>query len=144
MNNEQKDLQQHICHVSPHALYLNCCNHHLALCLVYLLKKFDDLVSVDALLLSIWKTFHFSSIKQAVLEKAQEAENHPPLKILKASTTHWLMHGQTSICVINPFKLLVAALNTLFKNKKDPRVKGTEMYSLTLKSFLCFFYLQRH
>ena len=42
------------------------------------IKKYNDLVSTDTLLLSIWKIFHFSSIKQAVFEKAQEAENLPP------------------------------------------------------------------
>ena len=44
MSAERKGLQQHICYVSPYALYLNCRNHHLALCLKHLLKKYDDLV----------------------------------------------------------------------------------------------------
>ena len=70
------------------------------------------------------KIFHFSSIKQAVFENAQEAENLPSLKILKACTTRWLTHGETSIRVINRFKLLVAALDALFKDKKDPEAKG--------------------
>ena len=36
--------------------------------------------------------------------------------------TPWLTHGETSICVINCFKLLAAALDVLFKDK-DPEVK---------------------
>ena len=46
------------------------------------------------------------------------------MKILKACTTRWLTHGETSIRVIKRFKLLVAALDALFKDKKDPEAKG--------------------
>ena len=81
------------------------------------------------------ENFHFSSIKQAVFENTQEAENLPPLKILKACTTRWLMHGETSIRVINRFKLLVAALDALFKDKKDPEAKGIRDIILNLKLF---------
>ena len=123
MSGEQKGLQRRIRHVSPYALYMNCRNHRLALCLVHLFKKYDDLISVDAVLLSIWKIFHLSSIKQAVFENVQEAENLPPWKILKACTTRWLTHSETSIRVINRFKLLVAALDVLFKDK-DPEAEG--------------------
>ena len=124
MSGEQKGLQRRIRHVSPFAIYMNCRNHRLALCLVHLLKKYDGLNSVDALLLSIWKLFHYSSIKQAVFENAQEAENLPPLKILKACTTRWLTHGETSIRVIDRFKPLVTSLDALFKDKNDPEAKG--------------------
>ena len=47
MSGKQKGLKRRICHVSLYALYLNCKNYCLALCLVHLLKKYDDLVSVD-------------------------------------------------------------------------------------------------
>ena len=39
MSGEQKGLQRRIRHVSPFAIYMNCRNHRLALCLVHLLKK---------------------------------------------------------------------------------------------------------
>ena len=89
---------------------------------MHLLKKYDDLVSVGAFLLSIWKTLRFSSIKQAVFEKAHEAENLPPLIILKASTARWLTHRETSIRIINHCKPLVAAPDALFKDKKGSEV----------------------
>ena len=53
MSGEQKGLQRHIRHVSPFAIYMNCRNHRLTLCLVHLLKKYGGLNSVNALLLSI-------------------------------------------------------------------------------------------
>ena len=43
-----------------------------------------------------------------------------PLKILKACTTRWLTHGYTSVRVISRFKPLIAALDTIFMEKKDP------------------------
>ena len=124
MSGEQKGLRHCTCHVSPFSIYMNCRNHRLALCLVYLLKKYNGLESVDVILLSLQQNFHYSSVKQAVFHNAQEAENLPPLKILKACTTRWLTEGETSSCIINCFKPLVAALDALFKYKKDLKAKG--------------------
>ena len=68
MSGELKGLQRLIRHDSPHSLYLNCRNHRLALCLVHLMKYYPKLSELDGLLISLWKTFKFSSIKQAVFE----------------------------------------------------------------------------
>ena len=123
MSGVQNGLQRRIQHVSPYAFYINCGNHRLALCLVHLLKEYTDLSAVDILLLSIWKIFKYSSVKQAIFENAQILEGMPPLKILKACTTRWLTHGETSIRVIC-FRPLVAALDTIFTERKDPVAKG--------------------
>ena len=61
MTGERKGLQRLIRHTSPHSLYINCRNHRLALCLVHLLPKYGTLTKLDGLLISIWKTFHFST-----------------------------------------------------------------------------------
>ena len=53
MSGEQKGLRHCTCHVSPFSIYMNCRNHRLALCLVYLLKKYNGLESVDVILLSL-------------------------------------------------------------------------------------------
>ena len=119
MSGAKKGLQQCICHVSPYVLYMNCRYHHLAFCLVHLLKQYNKLESVDALLSFIWNIFHYSSIKQAVFENAPETKNMMLLKILKSCTTQWLMHGKTSIHVITQFKPLVAALDAIYKDKND-------------------------
>ena len=124
MSGVQNGLQRRIQHISPYAFYINCRNHRLALCLVHLLKEYVDLSAVDILLLSIWKTFKYSSVKQAIFENAQVLEGMPPLKILKACTTRWLTHGDTSVRVISRFRPLVAALDTIFTERKDPEAKG--------------------
>ena len=68
MSGERKGLQRRIRHVSPSAIYTNCRNHHLALCLVHLLKTYRKLESLYKLLLSLWKFFEYSSVRQAVFK----------------------------------------------------------------------------
>ena len=103
------------------------------------IKEIDGLNSVDAPILSIWKLFRYSSVKHAVFENAQEAENLPPLKILKACTTRWLTHGETSIRVTDRFKPLVTSLDALFKDKNHPEAKGIRDILLDLQILLTLF-----
>ena len=89
MSGERKGLQRLIHHTSPYAQYLNCKNHRLALCLVHLIPKYQKLSELDGLLISLWKTFKYSSIKQSILEEAQMQQDLKPLKITKACVTRW-------------------------------------------------------
>ena len=97
MSGECKGLQQLIWHTSPYAQYLNCKNHRLALCLVHLIPKYQKLTELDGLLISLWKTFKYSSIKQSIFEKAQMQQHLKPFKITKACVTRWLTHGESCI-----------------------------------------------
>ena len=63
MSDEKKGLQRRLRHVSPFAVYMNCCKQSLALCLVHFLKIYHELKSLDVLLLSLWKLFEYSSVK---------------------------------------------------------------------------------
>ena len=85
MSGKHKGLQRLIRHDSPHSLYLNCHNHDLTLCLVHLLKYYTKLSKLDGLLISLWKTFKFSSIKQAIFENAQVEHDLKPMKIIRAA-----------------------------------------------------------
>ena len=82
---ERKGLQMHIKHVSLFAVYMNFCDCSLAL--VHLLKTYCELESIDKLLLSLWKLFEYSSVRQALFENAQMVDDLKSLKILKACTT---------------------------------------------------------
>ena len=124
MSGERKGLQRRIRHLAPYSIYLNCSNHRLALCLVHLIKKYDILLSLDKLLISVWKHFKYSSVKQAVFEEAQKSMEQKPLKILKACTTRWLTHGETCNRIVSRFESLIDALDTLFFEKRDPESKG--------------------
>lgn len=73
-------LQRRIRHESPFALYVNCRNHRLALCLVHLIKKYPVLQEIDSLLISLWKLFEFSPQKMAVFK------NIDPVCVWKRAT----------------------------------------------------------
>lgn len=124
MSGENGGLARHIRHGSPHCLYLNCRNHRLALCLVHLLRVYPELQRVDEVMLTLWKFFKNSSVRTAVYENAQEAEGLKKLKILKASVTRWLTHGQTAIRIINRFSQLISALEALYSQRNDTDAKG--------------------
>lgn len=85
-------LQRRIRHESPFALYVNCRNHRLALCLVHLIKKYPVLQEIDSLLISLWKLFEFSPQKMAVFKNIQSVYGKEPLTFLRAATTRWLSH----------------------------------------------------
>jgi hypothetical protein len=124
MSGERKGLQRLIRHTSPHSMYINCRNHRLALCLVHLIPKYPKLKELDALLISLWKTFKFSTIKQAVFENAQVEHDLKPMKIIKAVVTRWLTHGESCARVISRFEPLIDALDAIFQDKKDAEAKG--------------------
>ena len=88
MSGERKGLQWLIRHTSPYAQYLNYKNHRLALCLVHLISKYEKLSELDGLLISLWKTFKCSSMRQSIFE-AQMQQDLKPLKIKKACVTRW-------------------------------------------------------
>ena len=123
MSGEQKGLQRLIRHTAPHSQYLNCRNHRLALCLVHLIPHYQKL-ELDGVLLSLWETFKYSSIKQAMFEQAQEASNLKCLKVLKACTTRWLTHGESCIRIISRFHPLIDALDVIFFERGDTEAKG--------------------
>ena len=111
-------------HTAPHSQYLNCRNHRLALCLVHLIRRYRKLLELDGVLLSLLKTFKYSSIKQAIFEQAQEALNLKPLKVLKACTTRWLTYGESCIRINSRFHPLIDVLDVIFLERGDAEAKG--------------------
>ena len=71
MNSEHCSLQHLIKHFSSHAEYINCHNHRLALCFVLLFKESPSLISLDTMLLSVWKRFNYITIKKEVFNNMQ-------------------------------------------------------------------------
>ena len=124
MSGERKGLQRLIRHTAPHSQYLNCKNHRLALCLVHLIPLYQKLIELDGLLISLWKTFKYSTIKQAIFEEAQTLQDMKPLKILKACVTRWLTHGESCMRIISRFGPLLDALDCIFTQRGDAEAKG--------------------
>ena len=94
MSSECCCLQHLFKHSLLHAEYIKCCNHWLALCFIHLLKEFPSLVSLDTMLLSVWKLFKYSTIKKEVFNNMQYIYELTLLKVIKVCTTRWLRHGE--------------------------------------------------
>ena len=69
MSGTHKGLQRRMTNASPYAVYINCRNHRLALCLKHLTKTYPLLCEVDSTLLSLFNLFEFSPQKLAVFFK---------------------------------------------------------------------------
>ena len=141
MSGEQKGLQRLIRHTAPHSQYLNCRNHRLALCLVHLIRRYRKLLELDGVLLSLLKTFKYSSIKQAIFEQAQEASNLKPLKVLKACTTRWLTNGESCIRILPRLHPLIDPLDVIFVERGDADAKGVRDQLLEPNLLLMFLLL---
>ena len=93
MSGKKNGLQRRIRNFSPFNIHVNCRNHRLALCLPHLMKNIEYaelLLDYDAVLLGVWKMFHYFSKKGAILESVQNIYGKKPLKMLKAAVTPWL------------------------------------------------------
>ena len=71
MSSENKGLKQRFQRIPTYKIDTNCRTQRPALCLVHLLETYINLEAVGALLMSIWKAFHYKSIKQAIYENAE-------------------------------------------------------------------------
>ncbi|XP_052245734.1 uncharacterized protein LOC127854716 [Dreissena polymorpha] len=133
MSGEVSGLQRRIRHLSPICLYMNCRNHRLALCLKHLMKNYPVLVDADALLLAIWKLFHYSPQRFQVLKAIQEAYGDEKLTLIRAATTRWLSHGNACVRFIDRYEACLDALAAIYDAKKEPEVYGLRL-SVTTKT----------
>ena len=120
-------LQRRIRFYSLFNIYINCRNHRQALCLPHLMKDVDFaelLIDYDSLLLGIWKMFHFSPKKVAVLENVQTTYGKRPLKILKAAVTNWLTLGRASRRILDCFKELLETIDHICLETKETDIRG--------------------
>ena len=124
MSGECKGLQWLIRHASPYAQYLNCKNYRLAMCLVHLIPKYQKMTELIGLLISLWKTFKYSSIKQSVFQQAQMQQDLKLLRITKTCARRWLTHDKSCIQVIVKFEPLLDALDSIFMERGDAEAKA--------------------
>ena len=76
------------------------------------------------MLLSIWKLFHYSSVKQAIFDQAHNMAEVQPIKIIKACTTRSLTHGEATSCIISRLEPILGAVDTIVYEKGDAETKG--------------------
>ena len=122
-------LQRRLRHFSPCSRYLNCRNHRLAVCLVYLVKQFPELFNLDKFLISTWKLSKYSSIKISIFLESQETMNFKSLHN-KVAHTWGIMYL---------YYIQIWSINSNAKwdlHQRDPETKGVRDLLLTPKNIL--------
>ena len=82
------------------------------------------LANCDALLLGLWKMFHYSPKKWSILGSLQQIYGKKPLKILKTATTRWLTYGKSSERVLECFRDLLLTLDQISTNTNESKARG--------------------
>ena len=142
MSGKNTGLQRRIRFYSPFNIYINCRNHRPALCLPHLMKDVDFaelLIDYDSLLLGIWKMFHFSPKKGAVLEHVQSIYGKRPLKIIKAAVTRWLTHGRASQRILDCFKELLETIDHICLETKETENRGHRNMLMEHRIVICLY-----
>ena len=140
MSGKKSGLQRRIRHYSTFNIFINCRNHRLALCLPHIMKDPDFselLMDYDAVLLGLWKTFHYSPKKGALLESVQMIYGKKPLKILKAAVTRWLTHGRASQRILDCFKELLETVDQICLDTNESEVRGYRTMLIQHKIIFC-------
>ena len=114
MSGTHKGLQRRMTNASPYAVYINCRNHRLALCLKHLTKTYPLLCEVDNTLLSLFNLFEYSPKKLAVFLSIQKAYGQRPLIRVKASMTRWISHLHASVRFIERYGAIIDTLDNLY------------------------------
>ena len=78
----------------------------------------------DALLLGLWKTFHYSPKKSSILESIQSIYGKKTFTNTESSNNTWITHGQASKRVIDCYRELLETMdmNCIDTNDADIRV----------------------
>lgn len=113
----------------------------LALIVVHLLKKYEILQDVDSLLVSLWKLFHYSPIKQQVLKICKPVFTVWIFWKLKVFVMRWLSGGFACKKVIRYYQQLVETLDILFLNRKEPELKDSREQLISADVLLCLLFL---
>lgn len=142
MSGEHNGLQRRIRNYAPHAIYVNCRCHRLALCFKHLMDDFPWLKTIDALLLGLWKTFHFSSKNRYILREIQEAYGLKALNVIKAAVTRWLSHGAACKRCRERYGMIISALDDIVTRNPKPELIGYRSELLNVNTVLQITFLE--
>ena len=142
MSGIHNGVQRRVRNYAPHAIYINCRCHRLALCFKHLMDTFPWLLSVDSLLLGLWKTFHFSSKNRFILREIQQAYGMKSLKIVKAAVTRWLSHGVACKRCRERYDMILGALDDIITKAPKPELIGYRDQLLETQTILQITFLE--
>ena len=124
MMGEHNGVRAHFDKNCSHHSCIHCRNHRLALCFSHLIPWYKSFENFDGLLLNLYLLLKNSSVKSSIFNEIQESYDLPSLKLIKAAVTRWISHGRAAQRVLDRYRALVEALDTIYERKKDPAVHG--------------------
>ena len=142
MLSEHNGLQWRIQNHAPHAIYINCHCHCLTLCFKHLMYDFPWLVTIDSLLLGLWRTFYYSSRNRFILKELQEAYGMKALTVVKAAVTRWLSHGAACKRCRERYSVIVEALDNITVKNPKPELIGYHSQLLDSTTILKISFLE--
>ena len=142
MSGFHNGLQRRLRNHAPHAIYINCRCHRLALCFKHLFEEFRWLQSTDSLLLGLWKTFHFSSKNCFILQEIQKAYGMKSLNVTKAAVTRWLSHGAACKRCRERYGMILGSLDDIITRNPRPELIGYRDEMLNAQTVLQITFLE--
>ena len=142
MSGAHNGVQRRIRNYAPHAIYINCRCHRLALCFKHVMDEFPWLKTVDSLLLGLWKTFHFSCKNRYILKEIQEAYGMKALSVIKAAVTRWLSHGAACKRCRERYGIILGALDDIIIRNPKAELIGYREELLDAKTVLEITFLE--
>ena len=142
MSGIHNGLQRRLRNHAPHAIYINCRCHRLALCFKHLFEEFTWLQSIDSLLLGLWKTFHFSSKNRFILHEIQKAYGMKSLNVIKAAVTRWLSHGAACKRCRERYGMILGSLDDIITRNPRPELIGYRDEMLNAQTVLQITFLE--
>ena len=115
MSGFHNGLQRRLRNHAPHAIYINCRCHRLALGFVGFMENLD-------LLLGLWKTFHFSSKNRFFLHETQKAYGMKSLNVIKAAVRRWLSHGAACKRCRGRYGMILGSLDDIITRNPRPEL----------------------
>ena len=110
--------------LAPRALFVHCRAHVLQLCCVSVARCLPSLKKVFAILMSVWKMFHYSPKKFSAMKEMQALVNHPQLKMIKPSDTRWLAHHRSVKAIRCSMRPLIDTLEHIHEDTGEPEALG--------------------
>ena len=105
---------------SSEMIAVHCICHRLALASGQASNQVKYLKQMKDHLLSLWKYFHFSTVRSAQLKAIQNVMDSPELKMVKAVDTRWLSHKAAVSVLLRS----LAAVFVVLQQQVDPTAVG--------------------
>ena len=112
------------------------------MCFKHLITQFPWLQTVDALLLGLWKAFHYSSLNRHIFTTLQQTYGLKALQLVKAAATRWLSHGAACRRCRERYVELVESLDQILSKNKNAEWIGYHSSLLEANTILQITFLE--